>query len=458
MSLSAMVSRSAMAASPNARLRKRRMENDWGRRDVVARLEMLADELGDAAPQVDENLVGKWERGDRTPGPFYAPRLCLIFDLPPQEIGLRATPRLLVELRRLTQRLMKRRQFLARSIMVGGALMSEPILSLSVLRNVLPRRTASRSPFTSGVNLDDALLDDVNRRVILCMERWDQLPPQTLLPVVSSYVDELQTALHLGLPAPLAGRIEVIGSEAAAFAGLLGWFMQQRSVAEAYLTLADELAERAGHAPTRGIVMAIRADFHSRVQLGRREGSAVSRSLLDEAESLLGPAPSVFRAWVLQRQAEEYAAIGDERSCQRYLDVADTTFSLLDSPPPGMFAHWSWDMHAAFRGNCEQLLGQYRNSAETLTRVLARLHPDASSNRAALQADIAAAVAQHGDLDQACDLLMQSLTLAGRAGLRERVKRIAGIRTSHLGLAAGEPMVRELDEQLRTVNGRWSEQ
>jgi hydroxymethylglutaryl-CoA reductase len=119
-----------------------------------------------------------------------------------------------------------------------------------------------------------------------------------------------------------------------------------------------------------------------------------------------------------------------------------------------MFAHWNWDMHAAFRGNCEQLLGQYRLSAETLTGVLARIDPAASSNRAALQADIAAAAAQQGEMDQACALLMQSLAVAVRAGLRERVKRIAGIRTSYLAPARNEPMVRELDELLHSTGWR----
>ncbi|MDQ6920285.1 MAG: hypothetical protein M3170_01635 [Candidatus Dormibacteraeota bacterium] len=449
------MSESGMAPSPNTLLRTRRLEAEWGRLDLVAKLEMLADELGDPRPQVEENLVGKWERGDRTPGPYYAPRLCLVFDATPEEIGLRSTPRLLAELHRLTERRMKRRQFLVRSLAAGSVLVAGSNPSLVMLRDAgLPGLIEPGALHIVPRQLDEALLDEVHRRVILCMEQWDRHPPDALLPAVASYVDQLRGALEVGPTPALALRIRTIASEAAAFAGLLGWFMQRRLVAEAYLSIADQLAEQAGHMLVQAIVMTIRADFHSRVQAGRREGSAISRSFLEAGQALLGPVPSVFRAWVLQRQAEEYAAIGDERLCQRCLELADTAFSAVDVPPPGMFAHWSWDMHAAFRGNCEQLLGQYRLSVETLTGVLVRIDPSASSNRAALQADIAAAAAQQGETEQACALLMQSLAVAVRSGLRERVKRIAGIRTAYLPPAGHEPTVRELDEQLKAFGWR----
>lgn len=88
-------------SGPNSELRAARLRRRWTEDDVAVRLYELAEELGEAAPGVDANQVSKWERHARNPGRYYRPRLCLIFECTPTELGFEATPRLLRDLEEL---------------------------------------------------------------------------------------------------------------------------------------------------------------------------------------------------------------------------------------------------------------------------------------------------------------------------------------------------------------------
>jgi hypothetical protein len=64
--------------------------------------------------------------------------------------------------------------------------------------------------------------------------------------------------------------------------------------------------------------------------------------------------------------------------------------------------------------------------------------------------DLAAAYARQQEVEHACALLSQSLTVATRAGLSELVLRVQGARR-HLAPWSDESSVRELDERLLPV-------
>src|SRR2546421_9965596 len=97
----------------NPALRAHRLARGWTQDDGASALQELIEMLGESRPPLDGNLWGKCERGDRTPGRYYAPRLCLLFAVPPDWLGLRPSPRVLVEYRRLENVMnMNRRRFL----------------------------------------------------------------------------------------------------------------------------------------------------------------------------------------------------------------------------------------------------------------------------------------------------------------------------------------------------------
>src|SRR5438105_3662875 len=110
-------------------LRRERRRKGWTHADVAAGLLTLAEDLNEPLPGVDANLVCKWENGQRKPGPFYQPRLCLLFGVDPELLGFQPTPRLLRDLHGLSMVRVKRRQFLmATTAALVGAVVPDPVL------------------------------------------------------------------------------------------------------------------------------------------------------------------------------------------------------------------------------------------------------------------------------------------------------------------------------------------
>jgi len=95
-------------ANATSKLRAARLRLRWTEEDIAVRLHQLAARLGEQAPGVDANQVSKWERGVRSPGRYYKPRLCLVFELTPEELGWEPTPRLLQDIGDLRRRLLER--------------------------------------------------------------------------------------------------------------------------------------------------------------------------------------------------------------------------------------------------------------------------------------------------------------------------------------------------------------
>ena len=70
-------------------LKATRLARGWTQRDLVVALDDLEADLDISnSLGVDTSLVSKWEAGKKTPNIFYGLRLCLVFCLPPDMIGL----------------------------------------------------------------------------------------------------------------------------------------------------------------------------------------------------------------------------------------------------------------------------------------------------------------------------------------------------------------------------------
>jgi hypothetical protein len=72
----------------NRLLSDERLVRGWSLEDTANRLHDVARRLGQREPAVDAHMVGRWERGVRTPGPRYAKLLSLLYDRPEHELGL----------------------------------------------------------------------------------------------------------------------------------------------------------------------------------------------------------------------------------------------------------------------------------------------------------------------------------------------------------------------------------
>src|SRR5205085_11556335 len=87
---------------PRTRLRKARELREWTRPELVAQLQRHEDRLGTGDElRLDTKLVERWENGRVHPRPFYAARLCLLYQATPEQLGLGSSARIDREIRRL---------------------------------------------------------------------------------------------------------------------------------------------------------------------------------------------------------------------------------------------------------------------------------------------------------------------------------------------------------------------
>jgi transcriptional regulator with XRE-family HTH domain len=72
---------------PNQRLRCARLQRGWSQQRVADLLNQLP-----GATRADRELVYRWEAGKRTPSPFYRERLCQVFNMSAEQLGLVELP------------------------------------------------------------------------------------------------------------------------------------------------------------------------------------------------------------------------------------------------------------------------------------------------------------------------------------------------------------------------------
>lgn len=197
-------------------------------------------------------------------------------------------------------------------------------------------------------------------------------------------------------------------------------------------------------------VLVRKSYIYSTAARGGDGGSpATALALLDEAQAAAGSrAPLFLCTWISARQAKEHAATGDARASHQDLSRAERTLGAARTPGGCAFSPWDEARLAGFRGSCA-LLGWPRQAVIALEGALVGT-TSLLSPRSAVLTDCAAAYARQQELETACALLTESLTIAGQAGLRPYVQRILGVR-QRLAFCAASPAMRQLDERLRVL-------
>ncbi|MDB5066441.1 MAG: hypothetical protein JWM18_2875 [Chloroflexi bacterium] len=242
---------------PNRLLREQRRARRWKQDDVAAGIEDLAQQLGEQMPRITAGLVDKWERRVRRPGRYYGPRLCLLFDLSPQDLGLVASPRLLADWRRLSAALVPARSLDALRHRFDAALDS------AARGNILP---------TAGArSVGRADLEAV-RDMVSIFSRVDQrrggghartAVVQYLTSDVARYLrghfadDQVRRAMFSA------------ASELAYLSGWMAFDNAEHALAQQYFAEAVTLALEADDPPMAGHVL--RAMAHQAVDLGNAQ-------------------------------------------------------------------------------------------------------------------------------------------------------------------------------------------
>jgi tetratricopeptide (TPR) repeat protein len=414
----------------------------WSAGDLAAALDNLAWELGEVAQQTARSTAEKWMRGDRTPARHYAPRLCVLFDMRPEELGLEPRPTLLREIRELRMRLMRRRQFVATAgIALGGFLAGVPLLDgASQLASLLPQR-------------EPRLLDSLYRMSIGFAEQIDRMPPVMVMQQVSVLLAQERQLLDRSVNS----RIAEVACHTATMAGWLHYNVNNRGSAAILWGNAGELAKESGSSQLQAYVLGAKSCLQSAVP--RRAGSPraadLSIAMLDRAiEMARGTDNRAVRAWLHARRGEEHASLGNRRAAYRDISAAYTVVGQVvrgreDLP---LLPTWREARLSRYHGSIAQLLDDHLEAIRILRGALDHLDPGLLPQRAMIMTDLATTYAKMRDAEpeQAVALLADAVDLAQEAGLGEAARRVAEAR-QHLQPWADLPEVRRLDERLHLV-------
>lgn len=417
----------------------------WTADDVAARMRRLAALLGPADPGINGDQVAAWEHGGSVP-PARLALWCTVLDVSICDVlallDVQQLPEWCVLAAHLNGRIgsaeMRRRDFL--QLAAGGALASyQPALLAGVLARIgRPDRELVRELAVYGRHLAG---------------QTGTMPPALLRAAVLQHLETVKALLGGPLSPGLRVDLMGVGGHAAALAGQVCRFLGRDDEARNHLSLAGHLASSAGDTGLQALALVWTADTLSGVQ---RAAAPVDDhrqvlALLDRAENqVLRSAPPSVAEYTFLRLAEEHAAAGDVAEAARYVERADAVLDVAQTMDPGLYGiGWGGAVaHDCFRGSVELLSGRPQQAAAVLGMLLDHMPAAYVSARSAVMADLAAAHARLGDLDESASLLIGAWEIADGADLDDRRRRVLGVRHRDLGQWAGEPAMQRLDERI----------
>jgi len=394
---------------------------------------------GEPRPDITAETIMDWEAGVRRIDPATLRLLWLALEVPGWGDGARGVDTWsLFRPSHPEANQGQRRRDLVRSL----AALGEPSgLDAEQLSGTLEESLRVDAPLVEGLTF-------VARRF---PKEWGQHPPHELRQHVHGHLQVVQALLDGLMPSRARRELESAAATAATFAGLISLLVDLYEDCAIYLRLAARLAESAGDAEVHALALMFTSYLSSAIEPDAQwPDPSLALAQIEAAVRLVSPGTApISRAWVLLRAAEEHGWAGDELGAYRLLDEAERLSSIGKVPADGLVSPWTADTHLTFQGEVAAMCGRFDQAIALLEGGVAKLGPDKVAMRPRALSDLAAAHARQGNVDHACELLVDALLLARRAGLSDRIPRILAVRKRHLGAHAAEPAVRRLDELVR---------
>lgn len=405
-----------------SRLRKARMVRGWSQARAASEIHQFGASLGFPDLGVDARTLSRWERGVVEPGPKYITIMVKLYGLSPDQLDLQpfvlpidepqpsssrapqaavqpgtaATAAYLVDSDEV-----KRREFARLLALTGTAVAGLDLERLASL--------------VAGTRVDVPGLDDLETLTVDLVRREATLAPHSLLPAVLGHLGGLRDVL-VWTPPALAPRAYSLAGQTALLAGYLKFKQDRRVEADSYWTLADRFGEMAGDVRLRVALLVLRS------WRWQDENLPFALTLLDRAESLLGPTPEpASAAYALSTRAARRAEASQSdpahaTSALRDIDHALSHISRMNPADDRMYIIESVYGEAVDRRAGMLLhLDRPDEAATDLERLLESIDPASLSWRSYVTTNLAAAVARMGDGEHASDLLSASLQLAADA-------------------------------------------
>jgi len=403
---------------------------------VAERLDQLAPMVGKKHLGVTGTMVGKWERGERQPRGIYRELLCVLYDTTADELGLCAlsAPESKLEA-------MQRRAFFQGL----GAVTGSAVTSVTV--EPWDRLTASlRQPS----RVDRQTVAELEHVTISLEELESQVSPRALLGPVVGHLNTIASLLQGSTRPSLRQQLSSIAGETAGLAGWLTWDLEDRRAAGAYFRAGIQAAQEADDKALGAYLVG-----SSCVQPAYRERPyARLRRLGGRTHGFTrGDANPTTRAWLVTLEAEAHALAGDERATLHALDEAEAAMSQAggeDALRRPRVAFFNRNYLVGERGVALARLDKPEAAQDTLEDALSSLDPEAVKTRPRLLAALATAQVRQGNIDEACQLGIDALSLAARQQVGPNLQDVRKLRFE-LEPWRDSRAVKELDEQLALV-------
>ena len=333
-----------------------------------------------------------------------------------------------------------RRHLLQQILSVTGSLIAKPHI---LFENSLPEEILSfATQWTKADNISLSHLEAITRNY------WNLFnfvsSKQELLPALAGHLQTILRFLRAPHPGATRNRLYALASESALITGIILFDMQDYHYASTYYRFAIAAAKEAGNNALRAVGLG-RLSF---LPIYAHQ-SQQALPLLQEAKELLAtslPYP-VIRCWLALIEAEASAHLHDEITCESALDLAITIHEQQGQEEETLWTQINDASIPGYQGACYLQLQKTRKALGTLQDTLHHLHNHAHRHRSIILTDMATAMVQMGEIEEACRFLRQALEITIRTRSLMVILRMQQVRDS-LEEWKETSAVREVDEMI----------
>lgn len=442
---------------PNDFLRQLRKERGWSQKKVAD----LLQEMGGVA---DAALIGKWERGEHLPSPFYQEKLCALYGLTAYQLGFarsaeprsgsldQAQPTNIWARREATEdhyqrrspdagnddMITKKRRELLQFLSAAATALVLPLPDLAIDWDRVHRAVEKPS------QADQLLLYNLE---MLNKHYWSlfQASPNksAILEGVYGQLKTLMQFVQESHPVSQHRGLCALVSDLSQLVGEIFFDCNQYDFAQACYNFAANAAHEANHYDLWACAL-VRHAFLPIYDGQYHE----ALPLLQGAQKLAnhGDTTLTTRYWVAAVSSDVQAGLGNLSACQQALDLMDEVRNLKNESHGG-WLRFDGSRLLEQRGACFVKLGQSKLAIPVLQEALkSNLTP---RRQGMVLTDLGQASLQNGNVEQACGYATQVIEIASQGSGMLR-KGIYGLR-NRLEVYEGTTAVKELDKQLQLL-------
>jgi transcriptional regulator with XRE-family HTH domain len=432
-------------------------------------LQALAIQLGEPESAVSGSQISKWERGVRNPGRYYKPRLCLVFEAMPEDIGLLPNPRLLHDIGELSRRRLERQEQL-RPVRRNVA-HSQPAQRADQHHVGRPLSPPLANPLLTGVEhldserlratltrlwpVDRPLLAGLNRAAQTLAERRDTEAPSAVVPALHELLDVLIELLSRPQGADRGQELRRIAAFVGQNVAMAEWVAGAAAFTYRTYAIAESLARESRSPAQLSLILVDRSEMAG--QLAHANGEWEDARLLSDAAETAAlmdsSTPAGVLCWIYGERATQRAMLGDDRGSGHDLNRME---EIRLPAPPGTLNVFSPQVDEgsgwvdAYQVRSALRLRLPDKAVELCERILAATDRRLVWQVAETTVLLSEALVMKGELAAAAHRLEDAASLA-RATENERdlrvVRRVANLMRQRW---PGATEVRRVDEQLRS--------